>query len=78
MTSDSFVDGHKERKPTKKENVEGGVNKNTSENEIYVKKERRRRRRRDQSIKTQVNRHIHTKRTVNSCCTHSKHTQKQA
>ena len=46
-------------KPTKKENIEVNVNKNTVENEIYkIKRERI-----DKSIKTQVNRHIHTKHT---------------
>ena len=41
----------------KKENMKVNVNKNTVENEIYkIKRERI-----DKSIKTQVNRHIHTK-----------------
>ena len=47
------------RKPTKKEYVEINVNKNIDENEIY--KSKRERERVDKSIKTQVNRNIHTK-----------------
>ena len=39
----------------------GSVNKNTDENEIYKNKIERERI--DKSIKTQVNRHIHTKHT---------------
>ena len=61
------------RKPRNKENVEVNINKNTDENEIYknkIKRHRHRDRKRqknreriDKSIKTQVNRHIHTKHT---------------
>ena len=50
------------RKPTKKENVEVNVNKNTDESGIYKNKEREGVRI-DKSIKTQANRHIHTKHT---------------
>ena len=49
------------RKPTKKEYVEINVNKSIDENEIY--KSKRERERVDKSIKTQVNRNIHTKHT---------------
>ena len=44
-------------KETNKENVEVNVNKNTDENEIYKNKTERI----NKSIKTQVNRHSHTK-----------------
>ena len=46
-------------KETNKENVEVNVNKNTDKNEIYKNKIEREII--DKSIKTQVNRHIHTK-----------------
>ena len=49
------------RKPPQKENVEANVNKNTDENGIYKNRIKRQRVRIDKSIKTQVNRHIHTK-----------------
>ena len=54
------------RKPTKKENVEANVNfKNPDENGIYNNKIEweRERIKIDKSIKTRVNRHIHTKHT---------------
>ena len=50
-------------KDTNKENVEVNVNKNTDKNEIYKNKIEGDRIRIDKSIKTQVNRHIHTKHT---------------
>ncbi len=50
-------------KETSKENVKVNVNKNTDENEIYKNKREGERERIDKSIKTQVNRHIHTKHT---------------
>ena len=51
------------RKPTQNENVEVNVNKNIDENGIYKNKIKRQRVRIDKSIKTQVNRHSHTKHT---------------
>ena len=68
------------RKPTNKENVEVNVNKNTDENEIYKNKIKIERIRIDKSIKTQINRHIHTKHTGKQLLYHAdtKHTHKQA
>ena len=57
-------------KETSKENVKVNVNKNTDENEIYINKIERLRLRMDKSIKTQVNRHIHTKHTGKQLYSH--------
>ena len=45
----------------------------------YIKiKSKERENKNRQKYKNTVNRHIYTNTQVNSCCTHTKHTQKQA